>query len=61
MRDEGLLKLFFSELVAADQLAELVRRRREWYERSAAMFRELGVSSARSTIPRGACSGSGSS
>ena len=42
VRDEGLLKLFFSELIAADQLAELVRRRREWYERSAAMFRELG-------------------
>jgi DNA-binding PadR family transcriptional regulator len=34
MRDEGLLRLFFGELVSDDELAGLVRRRREWYERA---------------------------
>ena len=42
VRDEGLLKLFFGELMPEERLAELVRRRREWYEESAAMFRTLG-------------------
>jgi DNA-binding PadR family transcriptional regulator len=40
-RDEGLLKLFFGELVAPDELLELVRRRRGWYEGSAAEFRAI--------------------
>ena len=40
-RDEGLLKLFFGELVPETQLLELVRRRRAWYELSADHFREI--------------------
>ena len=42
VRDEGLLKLFFGELMPAEQRLDLVRRRREWYEESAAMFRRIG-------------------
>jgi DNA-binding PadR family transcriptional regulator len=42
LRDEGLLKLFFGAALGDGELLELVRRRREWYERSAEMFREIG-------------------
>jgi DNA-binding PadR family transcriptional regulator len=42
VRDEGLLKLFFGELMPPDRLAELVRRRRQWYEEVAALFRHIG-------------------
>ena len=42
LRDEGLLKLLFGELVTRAQLLELVRRRREWYELSAREFRAIG-------------------
>jgi DNA-binding PadR family transcriptional regulator len=31
VRDEGLLRLFFGELVPREQLLELVRRRRRWF------------------------------
>ena len=36
LRDEGLLRLFFGELLDADDVARAVRRRRAWYELSAA-------------------------
>ena len=42
VRDEGLLKLFFGDLMSAEQRLDLVRRRRAWYEESAAMFRRIG-------------------
>ena len=42
MRDEGLLKLFFGDLMPAEQRLDLVRRRRAWYEESAALFRRIG-------------------
>lgn len=42
LRDEGLLRLFFGELLQPDDVLDLVRRRRAWFERSAALFRELG-------------------
>ena len=42
VRDEGLLKLFFGELMPAERLAELVRGRRGWYEEAAALFRHIG-------------------
>jgi len=42
VRDEGLLKLFFGQLMPPERLAELVRRRGEWYEESAALFRQIG-------------------
>jgi PadR family transcriptional regulator, regulatory protein AphA len=40
-RDEGLLRLFFGDLVAHDQVVALVRRRREWYELSRDEFRGI--------------------
>jgi PadR family transcriptional regulator AphA len=42
VRDEGLLRLFFSELLEPGDVLELVRRRRGWFELSAAYFREIG-------------------
>ena len=42
VRDEGLLKLFFGDLVPREQLLELVGRRRAWYLESAALFRGIG-------------------
>src|SRR5918994_67906 len=42
MRDEGLLKLFFGEAMPGEQLERLVRRRREWYQATAALFRQIG-------------------
>jgi PadR family transcriptional regulator, regulatory protein AphA len=41
-RDEGLLRLFFRELLAPAELLELVRRRREWSELSAREFEAIG-------------------
>jgi PadR family transcriptional regulator, regulatory protein AphA len=42
VRDEGLLRLFFQELLSPDERLDLVRRRRVWFELSAAYFREIG-------------------
>lgn len=42
VRDEGLLKLFFGDLMSAEQRLDLIDRRRAWYEESAAMFRRIG-------------------
>ena len=42
VRDEGLLRLFFGEAMPREHLEELVRRRREWYEGAAALFRGIG-------------------
>ena len=42
VRDEGLLKLFFGDLMSAEQRLDLVRRRQAWYEESAALFRRIG-------------------
>ena len=43
LRDEGLLRLFFEELLTPVEVLDLVRRRRAWFELSAAYFREIGV------------------
>jgi PadR family transcriptional regulator AphA len=40
-RDEGLLRLFFGDLVSHEELLALVRRRRTWYELSRDEFRGL--------------------
>jgi DNA-binding PadR family transcriptional regulator len=42
VRDEGLLKLFFGDLMPAEQRLDLIARRRAWYEGSAALFRGIG-------------------
>jgi DNA-binding PadR family transcriptional regulator len=42
VRDEGLLKLFFGDLVPPEQLLDLVGRRRAWYRATAALFRGIG-------------------
>jgi PadR family transcriptional regulator AphA len=42
VRDEGLLKLFFGDLVPPEQLLDLVGRRRAWYHETAALFRGIG-------------------
>jgi PadR family transcriptional regulator, regulatory protein AphA len=41
LRDEGLLRLFFGELVTDEELLALVRRRREIFESHATLFREI--------------------
>jgi PadR family transcriptional regulator AphA len=41
LRDEGLLRLFFGELVADGELLALVHRRRQIFESHAALFRGL--------------------
>jgi len=41
-RDEGLLKLFFGDLMSPEQRLDLVRRRQAWFEESAALFRRIG-------------------
>jgi DNA-binding PadR family transcriptional regulator len=41
LRDEGLLRLFFGDALDRDGLLALVRRRKVWYERSAAEFGEI--------------------
>jgi len=43
LRDEGLLRLFFGELLPPDDLRALVRRRREWFEASAVHFRGIAT------------------
>jgi DNA-binding PadR family transcriptional regulator len=43
LRDEGLLRLFFGDLVSDGDLLALVRRRRAWYERSRDEFRALAT------------------
>ena len=42
IRDEGLLRLFFCELLDEEEVLDLVRRRRTWFELTAAYFREIG-------------------
>jgi PadR family transcriptional regulator AphA len=42
VRDEGLLRLFFRDLLESDEVLELVRSRRTWFELTAAYFREIG-------------------
>jgi PadR family transcriptional regulator, regulatory protein AphA len=41
LRDEGLLRLFFGELVSGEQLLALVRGRRAWFETVGVHFREI--------------------
>jgi PadR family transcriptional regulator, regulatory protein AphA len=41
LRDEGLLRLFFGELVGGEELRALARRRREIFESHAALFRTI--------------------
>jgi DNA-binding PadR family transcriptional regulator len=43
VRDEGLLRLFFGELVSNDELLALVRRRRAWFEGAGAHFRGIAT------------------
>jgi len=43
VRDEGLLRLFFGELVEPEELVALVRRRRAWYEGAGARFRSIAA------------------
>jgi PadR family transcriptional regulator, regulatory protein AphA len=43
VRDEGLLRLFFGELLSEEQLLDLVRSRRAWYEDSGALFRGIAA------------------
>lgn len=42
VRDEGLLKLFFADLMPAERRLDLIARRRAWYSESEAMFRRIG-------------------
>ena len=42
VRDEGLLKLFFGDLMSEEQRRALIARRSAWYEESAALFRGIG-------------------
>lgn len=42
IRDEGLLRLFFSDLLRPEDVLALVRRRRTWFELTAVYFREIG-------------------
>ena len=41
MRDEGLLKIFFGDLLTDEELLENVRARREWCERTLELFRGI--------------------
>ena len=43
LRDEGLLRLFFGELVSDEGLLALVRRRREVFESHAVLFRGIAA------------------
>jgi DNA-binding PadR family transcriptional regulator len=43
VRDEGLLKLFFGDLVPPERLLGLVGRRRAWYAETASLFRAIGA------------------
>ncbi len=42
IRDEGLLRLFFAELVERDELDAIVERRAQAFESAAELFREIG-------------------
>jgi len=42
IRDEGLLRLFFGELVGEEDVLRLVRRRQEWFREVAEHFRGIG-------------------
>jgi DNA-binding PadR family transcriptional regulator len=41
VRDEGLLRLFFGELVSHEELLDLVRRRRRWFSDAGQHFLEI--------------------
>ncbi len=41
VRDEGLLRLFFGDLVSGEELLELVRRRRRWFADAGQHFLEI--------------------
>jgi len=41
VRDEGLLRLFFGELVSHEELLELVRRRRRWFSDAGQHFLQI--------------------
>jgi DNA-binding PadR family transcriptional regulator len=41
MRDEALLKVFFGDLLTAEELLAIVRARREWCERTLELFHEI--------------------
>jgi PadR family transcriptional regulator AphA len=43
VRDEGLLRLFFGELVSSEELLVLVRRRRVWFESAGTHFRSIAA------------------
>jgi DNA-binding PadR family transcriptional regulator len=43
VRDEGLLRLFFGELLSNEELLALVRRRRAWFEGAGAHFRGIAT------------------
>jgi len=43
VRDEGLLRLFFGELLQSEDLLALVERRRAWFEMAAAHFRGIAA------------------
>lgn len=43
VRDEGLLRLFFGELLSNEELLALVRRRRAWFEGAGAHFRGIAA------------------
>ena len=43
VRDEGLLRLFFGELMSREELLALVRRRRAWYEEAVTLFRGIAA------------------
>ncbi len=43
VRDEGLLRLFFGELVEPQELVALVRRRRAWFEEGGIYFRGIAA------------------
>jgi DNA-binding PadR family transcriptional regulator len=42
VRDEGLLRLFFAELMTPEQRLQLIRRRQAWCEETVALFRGIG-------------------
>ena len=56
VRDEGMLRLFFGELVSKDELLDRVRKRREWYAEAAGMFRSIGDEVGSLEGPRPRCS-----
>jgi DNA-binding PadR family transcriptional regulator len=41
MRDEGLLKIFFGDLLTDEELLDNVRARREWCDRTLELFRDI--------------------